>query len=271
MLKIQFFNDVSDELKNIVNHYYYISGYLDKEDTQILLPMNHVDIIISVKTALKYGKEKREYEMIHFHGIRKKALQVTHSGYIQVYGISFNSFGFYSVVNHPMNKYVNRIVDLSEVNEQLNNSLVNIIMKSNKPATIISYIEKELPKYIDISNEQELDFSILNSFAESGHINIMKYCDYQQISIKNLERLFLKYVGVTPKSFININRLEQAVKDVTNYTFNNLTEVAYNNGYYDQSHFIKSFKNYTSYTPKNFKKNNPSLKSTFIYDEIVLK
>ncbi len=31
-----------------------------------------------------------------------------------------------------------------------------------------------------------------------------------------------------------------------------LTEHAYKNGYFDQSHFIHDFKSYTGYTPKEF-------------------
>jgi AraC-like DNA-binding protein len=31
-----------------------------------------------------------------------------------------------------------------------------------------------------------------------------------------------------------------------------LTEYAYRNGYFDQSHFIRDFKTYSGYTPKEF-------------------
>jgi AraC-like DNA-binding protein len=34
--------------------------------------------------------------------------------------------------------------------------------------------------------------------------------------------------------------------------FNNLTDIAYDNGFADQSHFIRSFKEFTQITPNDY-------------------
>ena len=42
--------------------------------------------------------------------------------------------------------------------------------------------------------------------------------------------------------------------------YKSLTDVAYAAGYYDQSHFIKDFRNYFQASPKILKKEHPLLK-----------
>jgi len=46
--------------------------------------------------------------------------------------------------------------------------------------------------------------------------------------------------------------------------YTNLTDLAYENGYYDQAHFIKDFKAFTGMSPKQFFKDNLKLSALFI-------
>jgi AraC-like DNA-binding protein len=46
--------------------------------------------------------------------------------------------------------------------------------------------------------------------------------------------------------------------------FNTLTELAYENGYYDQAHFIRDFREFTGVSPGDFFADNLKLSSLFI-------
>lgn len=71
------------------------------------------------------------------------------------------------------------------------------------------------------------------------------------LGIKQFERTFSKYVGVNPKKFASIIRF-QNVLQIKSKNNKSMTQLAYNNGYYDQSHFIHDFKSLTGLTPKAF-------------------
>jgi AraC-like DNA-binding protein len=68
----------------------------------------------------------------------------------------------------------------------------------------------------------------------------------------HLVRLFRKHSGLTPFDFLRSFRVEQAKALMR--TCESLTEVAYRAGFYDQSHFVRSFKNHTGFLPSYFRK-----------------
>ena len=71
---------------------------------------------------------------------------------------------------------------------------------------------------------------------------------------RTLERQFLKEIGVTPKQFAKMIQFSSSLKQMTDEDYVNLTDISYDSGFADQSHFIRSFKRYTGKTPKEFQK-----------------
>ncbi|MCY1561266.1 hypothetical protein D9M68_984990 [compost metagenome] len=49
--------------------------------------------------------------------------------------------------------------------------------------------------------------------------------------------------------------------------FTNLTEVAYENDFYDQAHFINDFKEFTGMSPKEFYADNLKMTTLFLDSE----
>jgi AraC-like DNA-binding protein len=83
------------------------------------------------------------------------------------------------------------------------------------------------------------------------------------ISRKQFERVFAAKIGATPKQYLKVVRLQQALQLKSIDRNRNLTQLAYDCGYYDQSHFINEFKQQTGYTPKQYFDNNESYSDFF--------
>lgn len=71
------------------------------------------------------------------------------------------------------------------------------------------------------------------------------------ISSRYLQKLFVQFTGLSPKLFFKIHRFQRSLvmagtKDQT------LTSIAYQSGYFDQSHFIRDFKLFTGVAPSSF-------------------
>lgn len=60
---------------------------------------------------------------------------------------------------------------------------------------------------------------------------------------------------------MDIVRFEQCRRDIIYNNESRLTDISYKYGYYDQSHFVKVFKGYTYYAPREFQLHKPALKS----------
>lgn len=74
------------------------------------------------------------------------------------------------------------------------------------------------------------------------------------ISERTFRRLFDLHIGVSPKMFGRICQFDSAVQQLTNNHFTKLGDVAYDNGYADQSHLIRSFKEFTYLSPSEYLK-----------------
>ena len=69
------------------------------------------------------------------------------------------------------------------------------------------------------------------------------------ITERSFQRLFEKNVGISPNLFRRINQFNKAFQQLNSRQFQNLSDIAFDNGYSDQSHYIKAFKEFTSITP----------------------
>jgi len=71
------------------------------------------------------------------------------------------------------------------------------------------------------------------------------------ISARQLERKFKTITGYSPKHFSRISRFQQALRNYGG-NYKSLTDIAYDCGYYDQSHFIHDFREFSGYEPGNY-------------------
>ena len=92
--------------------------------------------------------------------------------------------------------------------------------------------------YIEDNPEVELN---INTMSEKTYIS--KY---------HLIRQFKKEVGLTPHKFQIQNRVRKA-QHILNNNYS-ITEAALMTGFYDESHFIRHFKNIMRITPTDYKK-----------------
>jgi len=92
---------------------------------------------------------------------------------------------------------------------------------------------------------------ILNS---KGIISIKELRSRLNVAERTLERHFSQEVGVTPKQFAKMIQFSNSLNQISEKDYLLLTDVGYDSGFSDQSHFIKTFKRYTGKTPKEFQK-----------------
>ena len=116
-----------------------------------------------------------------------------------------------------------------------------------------------------IEKEQIVTSSINFILKNKGIVTNSQLTKFTGYSERHIERLFMDSIGLNPKQFSNIIKLNcflRELKNKSNYT--NLTEIAYNVGYADQSHLIKEFKKITGLTPTTYKNNSNKLAINFL-------
>lgn len=142
--------------------------------------------------------------------------------------------------------------------------------------SIIKINAEELPFKIEIDSEIETFLYTINTYFETlissnPDKNIIeKICEIiiiseEEISVSDISKTlnssqrllqikFKNATGLTIKKYIQILKFRKSVDQMINADLEkmNLTEIALYNKYFDQSHFIKKFKDVTKTTPKTF-------------------
>lgn len=93
--------------------------------------------------------------------------------------------------------------------------------------------------------------SVHSIIDAKGAVNIPELAREQTVSTRQFERRFKEIAGLSPKLYSRVVRFQAA----TQYKMNgnrDLTEIAYACGYYDQSHFINDFREFSGYSPKEY-------------------
>lgn len=89
---------------------------------------------------------------------------------------------------------------------------------------------------------------------DSGVAGLTHVLHELKLTERTFQRMFKKYVGITANQYRRICQFQTSFAQVRAGKFNTLADVAYDNGFADQSHFIRSFREFTRVTPHSYLK-----------------
>ncbi|WP_353126336.1 helix-turn-helix domain-containing protein [Parapedobacter pyrenivorans] len=172
-------------------------------------------------------------------------------GTILVY---FTEIGFTHFASHPAHELFNLSLSLDDIFDK--NEITEVEEKLAIASTDklrIKIVEQFLLSQLkDRQTDKLIVEAVKLIYGSNGTIRIKELNGRLCISQSPFEKRFRKVVGTTAKKFASIVRFN-AVLDNLNET-KTLTEICYENNFFDQAHFIKDFKQFTGDTPENFKR-----------------
>jgi AraC-like DNA-binding protein len=153
--------------------------------------------------------------------------------------------------------FTNDSIDLNEIFGSEATGLYENIMKEDSLEKKIAVLERFLVKKIRADNgklqKMKLVRSIYNQvFLNDEPVAVENLAQQHGYSERYIQKLFVDFIGVPPKQFLNIQRFNRSLELIRS-SRHSLTSIAYECGYYDQAHFIKSFKGFSGLTPSQFK------------------
>ena len=136
------------------------------------------------------------------------------------------------------------IIQLDNTNTLLS-GLANIVSQCNTDE-IFDIVDKFLTeKYWPIISRKAENDSLLDVINETTLnplcANVESMAAQMNMSKRNFERLFKQFIGLTPKQFIVIQRINKVIECMKGHKDNTLTEILEMSGYYDQTHINHEF------------------------------
>jgi len=268
-IKVKIKQPSNNDLKKVVRFFWFATGIIEDDERQFLLPMDHCDMIINCTGKMEYVSNNKWTisENVAFHGLRKGPVEIIQRGYCETFGITFESWGLYPFVYGDMSLYTDEIVNLSKVNNSLYLRLSEIIEETRNelPEQIFDQltckVEGLFLEQFKCTDSFMIAVDVLSEFCAGKHENIKEFCYTSNINRRKLQRYFNKYIGVSPKEYMKIAQFENSTRGLMDDKNAVISDLVYDGQYFDQSHFTKSFKELSSYTPFKFRKEQPGLKS----------
>jgi AraC-like DNA-binding protein len=96
-----------------------------------------------------------------------------------------------------------------------------------------------------------VDFALSMMVHQPG-IRFRRLSEQIGYSQKHFISLFKAHVGAAPKQYMKIMRFQQAILGIEQETSTHWSEIALRNGFYDQSHFIHEFRDFSGFTPGEY-------------------
>lgn len=195
-----------------------------------------------------WGVMDKPVVMYNQHSISK--------GEIMTFGVDFKPGGLYPFLNVPMHELVNKSPELEAVSFSIFHELIERVAYAGSVGEQIHVIEAFLLKRLEQANSLKPSvMEALNKIAAaSGNIRVNELAGQLFISERSLRRLFHEHVGLSPKTLCRITRLQRVIRHCKNDSHKSYLIAAYDSGYFDQSHFIKEFKEFCGNTPGQFSK-----------------
>ena len=227
--------------------------------SQKVIPNGYVEIIIHL-TDLHCDLYSREgwlqspdYTII---GLFTRPYEVRFSGYVKTFGIRLKPEGTYNIFNVPASEFCESYEDITLVLGRNFRSFCDSLRDQTRMNAMIGLAENYLLKQMERNRN---DIGYVNQAAEliretNGALRIDHLPRKVFISQRQLEREFKNRIGISPKHYLRIARLNEVHRLLQESNRLNFTELAHSLGYTDQAHFIRDFKNITGVNPSIFVK-----------------
>lgn len=264
------------DLESLVNFYWTLEvPKLENPQRQRIVPDGNIEMIFILGDDVKRWVSEDEFILqprAMVLGQVTKPYYILPTGKVETFAVSFYPYGFANFVSVPISDLVNQETALNTLfDKEAVDELEQMIINAKDTATRIEHLEHFLRNKLHTDNviDKIVKSTIDTIFSSKGKTPINTLLKNDPSKKKQLERKFKKQVGLSPKQLSKIIRLQAALKMVLDQDKNtsNLTNIAYESGFYDQSHFIRDFKEFTGIIPKEFINNKELQLSALFYSE----
>jgi AraC-like DNA-binding protein len=249
-------------LERFISHFIYYKNHTPGHSIDRFLPNGNIEICFDLTDGPQFIYDNETLVQIQachnvwVSGLRNKPITIPSGLDAEMFVINFRKGMVYPFLGLPLSEISDQVIDgdlmLHPAFLQLREQLLNC----NKPEQKFLIAEKVLSAQFSskLTVNPVIEYAV-NRILTAPEITLVKnIAEKTGYSSKHLIHLFEEQVGVSPKSFLRIIRFQKAIREIERQGCINFTRLAIECGYYDQSHFIADFKNFSGYTPVEYTK-----------------
>lgn len=238
-------------LKPFIECYWVIESDSNPgQEREKIIPDGFVEIIYhygdSYKVSSQGGWEEQKDKLLG--GQIDKHFYIENTGRTGMIGIKLKPEAAALLFDLDMSIYTNKVTSLSKISAMTE---VSTLFDGHDHDEIIRKIEHYFLARISKITPHLIQKAVSMIFEQNGMLSVQELSEYLKIGQRQLERYFKRYIGLSPKKYARIIRFNY-IFELIKKKDHNWQDLVFNAGYYDQSHFIKNFQEFTGEDPTKY-------------------
>jgi AraC-like DNA-binding protein len=234
----------SPDLERYVEHYWIVEwdlrGVAPQRGETLPHPSVHMIFERGGKSRIRGAARKKFSTLLENRG--------------GVFAVKFTPAGFYPFVGVPVSGFSDKIVTLKDVFGRQGEVLDRAVLAEETDLSRISLVERFLLTHLRHRDEASENVPKVSEIVydlakDRGILKVQDLVERCGLSQRTLQRLFARYVGVSPKWVIQRYRLIEAAEELATSESVSQAALALKLGYSDQAHFIRDFKAIVGISP----------------------
>lgn len=227
------------------------------------LPRGAVTIVIDLS-----GRERVDFAAVGSPPAQVPAAFVTGAGstsYVTridpgqtVMTVHFRPAGARPFVEAPLRELQDRCVGIEDIWGRAAGVLRARLTATPSVPDRIALVERFLVSQIGVHDHRMRE--LLTHLEADPSIAVADVCALTGLSPKRLTALFGSEVGVPPKTYLRVRRLQAALRQLDAGAHRG-ADIAADLGYVDQAHFVRDFRSFAAITPTQYPRRRSSLPS----------
>ncbi len=252
------FYNIEEPLSKYVESIFYHKDYMPEHNIERVVPTGHIFILFELDTIPRHTydhdlKPKATFTKVWVSGINQQYLNISAHKNSEMLVVQLKTLGAYPLFKVPIDSFSESI---RPAENYFGNQILEIRKKilttesiNDKFEIIKNWLQTQIDESLAPSQSLLDMLSILqnNPFSKHGEL-IQSYPKTQ----KHLINQFKKYCGLSPKTLHKIIRFNKILQIIHESKEIKWTDIVYETGYTDQSHFIKEFQEFSGFNPSKY-------------------
>ena len=214
-------------------------------------------IMVQTENGALCDNHNKKLPTIYLHGQTIAPSKLSCSGRFSAVGVCFQPHALKSIFGFDANEFTQTGIDFNLIQDNkygnLSQRLVTEQTLEGKIEMLSGFLMLQYQKNHG-HMEERINYAVSRIIQSKGSLSLKELQQKLHLSERSLERKFNQSIGISPKLFSRICRFQGSLKQLQSSSYDKLSDIAYENEYADQSHLIRTFKEFTGLSPLEFKK-----------------
>lgn len=183
----------------------------------------------------------------------RQHIAIESSGRTSLVAVRFFPWGAYHFFTEPVANFVDQTIPCERLWNH-NDQLIAALSGAGTAEERVAFVQRFLRTQLAACrrNDFAVDDAVKLIRQSKGQLSLEEVCARTGFSQKQLSRKMTASVGVAPKIFTRVTRFLDVCSRLDKWDDAKLSRLSYDCGFHDQAHFIKEFKAFSGFTPKEF-------------------